>query len=387
MPPATPETLRVQFQLVEAMRSPSVSYSTKDSGWYKGLDMVRPSYLERVETALAALPKAELHLHLEGSIQPATVVELAARHGIPVAPEEVAARYQYRDFNAFLEAYKWVTTLLRAPADYALITERLGEELLAQNVLYAEVTLSAGVMLRRGQDLEANFHAIRKAGEKARAKGLRLAWIFDAVRQFGPDRAMEVARLAAEMKPAGVVAFGIGGDELALPAQSFRDVYEFAASRGLHRLIHAGEIGGPQAVQDAVEIGAERIGHGIAAMHSAALAEKLAESHTVLEVCPTSNLRTGALARQLRKPAARIEEHPLQWLAKRGLDVVLSTDDPAMFQTTLNAEYALGLRLGLSPGDMADIARKSFARAFLPPAEKQALLEAFNRKRNELGLV
>jgi adenosine deaminase len=339
------------------------------------------------ETLLAALPKAELHLHLEGAIQPATAVELAARQGISVDPEEVAARYQYHDFSSFLEAYKWVTTLLRAPADYALATQRLAEELLRQNVLYAEVTLSVGVMLRRGQDVAANFHALRQAGEKVRAKGLRLAWIFDAVRQFGPGQAMEVARLAVEMKPAGVVAFGIGGDELSLPAASFREAYEFAATSGQHRLIHAGEIGGPEAVREALEIGAERIGHGIAAMHSAALAEKLVESHIALEVCPTSNLQTGALARQLGLPAARIEDHPLALLVERGLDVVLSSDDPAMFHTTLNAEYALGLRLGLSPHQMASIARKSFARAFLPPDERQALLAVFDRKRNELGLV
>ncbi len=339
------------------------------------------------ETLLAALPKAELHLHLEGAIRPPTAVELAARQGISVAPEEVAARYQYDDFASFLEAYKWVTTLLRAPADYSLATERLAEELLRQNVLCAEVTVSVGVMLWRGQDVEANFHAIREAGEKVRAKGLRLAWIFDAVRQFGPDQAMEVARLAAETKPSGVVAFGIGGDELSLPAASFRKVYEFAAASGLHRLIHAGEIGGPEAIREALEIGAERIGHGIAAMHSAALTEKLVESRTALEVCPTSNLQTGALARQLGLPDARIEDHPLALLVERGLDVVLSTDDPAMFHTTLNTEYALGLRLGLSPRQMASIARKSFARAFLPPAEKQALLAVFDRKRNELGLV
>jgi len=345
------------------------------------------------ETLLAALPKAELHLHLEGSVQPTTAVELAARQDISVTPEEVAARYQYHDFSSFLEAYKWVTTLFRLPADYALATERLAEELLRQNVLYAEVTLSVGVMLRRGQNVEANFHAIREAGEKARATGLRLAWVFDAVRQFGPDQAMEVARLAAEMKSAGVVAFGIGGDELSLPAATFRDAYEFAAASGLHRLIHAGEIGGPEAVREALEIGAERIGHGIAAMHSAALAQKLSERHIALEVCPTSNLQTGALGRQLGlpagagKPAARIEDHPLALLVERGLDVVLSTDDPAMFHTTLNAEYALGLRLGLSPHQMASIARKSIERSFLPPAERRALLVVFDRKRSELGLV
>ena len=342
----------------------------------------------RAEALLAALPKAELHLHLEGSIEPATVVEVAARDGVALTPEEAAARYVYDNFDEFLEAFKWVTSFLRAPADYALITERLAEQLLCQNVVYAEVTLSVGVMLRRKQDPEANFGAIREAAERAQRNGLRLRWVFDAVRQFGAEAAMEVARCAAEMKAEGVVAFGMGGDELALPASEFRRVYDYAASQGLRRLIHAGEIGGPESVREAVEwLGAERIGHGIAVMHDERLMDSLTARRIPLELCPTSNLRTGALARQLGRAEAKVEDHPLRRLFERGLAVTLSTDDPAMFHTDLSSEYRLGLALGMEPKALARIAEMGFEHAFLPAEEKQPLLEAFQNKKSALGLL
>jgi adenosine deaminase len=341
-----------------------------------------------LERFFAALPKAELHLHLEGSIEPDTAVELAARHGVRLTPEEVATRYAYHDFADFLEAFKWVTSFLRTPADYGLITERLAEQLASQNVVYAEVTLSVGVMLRRHQDVEANFAAIREAGGRAKAQGLRLQWIFDAARQFGPDAAMEVARWAARMRPAGVVAFGIGGDELNLPAADFRHAYDYVARQGLHRLVHAGEVGGPETVREAVEmLGAERIGHGIAVMRQEHAMEFLAARQVPLEICPTSNLSTGALARQLGRREAKIEEHPLRQFFARGLGVTLASDDPAMFHTTLLGEYTLGPRLGLDRDALVRIAEMGFEFAFLLPGEKRSLLEALRARTNSPGLV
>ncbi len=346
--------------------------------------------MDPVETLrlLAALPKAELHLHLEGSIEPVTVVELAARHGVALTREEAVERYAYRDFPGFLEAFKWVTSFLRTPGDYALITDRLAEHLLRQNVVYAEVTLSVGVMLRRKQDPEANFAAIREATARAQAKGLRLQWVFDAARQFGPDAAMEVASWAARMKSENVVAFGMGGDELALPAVEFRRVYDRVASEGLHRLVHAGEIGGPEAVREAVELlGAERIGHGIAVMRDERTMDLLAARQIPLEICPTSNLATGALARQLGCADAKPGDHPLRRFFALGLGVTLSTDDPAMFHTDLTSEYRFGLGLGLKLEQLARIAEMGFEFAFLPQHEKQALLRAFQLKTSSLGLV
>ncbi len=333
-----------------------------------------PNSLKNLRSLISAIPKAELHLHLEGSIEPATAVKLAARHGVGITEEDVRERYAPGDFAKFLEAFKWVTSFLRTPADYALITERLAEKLLTQKVVYAEVTLSIGVMLLRKQDALANFAAIRAAAKKYESRGLRLQWIFDAVRQFGVAAANEVMSLVAECVGEGVVAFGIGGDELALPAKDFVSVYERAGAAGLGRLIHVGEIGNASAIQEAVEIlGVTRVGHGIAAMNDSCVMDFLQERGITLELCPTSNIRTGALARQLGKSFARIEEHPLKKFFDRGLRITLSTDDPAMFETTLVDEYVRASdALGIAPASLVRIAEMGFENSFLS-AEESAL--------------
>jgi aminodeoxyfutalosine deaminase len=339
-------------------------------------------------TFVASLPKAELHLHLEGAIRPETAVELAARHGADISLEKVAARYRFSDFAGFIETFKWVTSLLRDPEDYAVITRNLLEELLRQNVVYAEITISAGVMLLRNQSIEANVAAIHEAAQSVRYHRLRTAWILDCVRQFGPDPAMQVARAAAHLQNSGVVAFGMGGDELAVPAANFRHVFDFARSQGLRLVCHAGEIGGPASVREAVDIlGAERIGHGIALMHDPALAESLAARRVVLENCLTSNLATGALAKQIANPVASLADHPLKKLLEAGSLVTLSTDDPGMFSTDLLAEYGRAAALGLSPQQLLRLAEQSFSAAFLPPAEKRAYLENFRSAAQSAALL
>jgi aminodeoxyfutalosine deaminase len=345
------------------------------------------SLVPSLPARFGALPKAELHLHLEGSIVPATVAALAARYGDSIAEADVASRYATRDFTAFIEAYKWVTSYLRTPADYALIVRRLGEQLLVQNVVYAEVTLSVGVMILRRQDVEANFRAIREAASAFESRGLRMQWIFDAVRQFGAPAAMEVARCAIELRGEGVIAYGLGGDELAVPTAEFRPAYEFVAGHGLHRLAHAGEIGGPESVREAIELlGAERIGHGIAAARDLRLMALLAERAIPLELCPTSNLCTGALARQLGNTEANLADYPLPQLLRSGVPVNLSTDDPAMFGTDLDGEYALLPRMGLNPSEILRVAAAAFEGAFLPPGEKAPLLAAFHSRAAALSL-
>ncbi|HXY23580.1 MAG TPA: adenosine deaminase [Candidatus Acidoferrum sp.] len=320
---------------------------------------------------IASLPKAELHLHLEGSITPATICALAACHGIALAEEEVRQRYAYSNFPGFIEAFKWVTSFLREPRDYALVAENLAEQLLAQKVAYAEVTLSVGIMLLRKQQPQANFEAVLRATEPFERRGLRFRWIFDAVRQFGPEAAMAVVESAKECNSSAIVAFGIGGDEMSVATKDFRPVYDRARELGFHALIHAGEIGGPDKIREAIELlGAERIGHGIAAIHDPALMELLAERKIPLEICPGSNLKTGALARQLRRESARIEDHPLPVLFRRGIPVVLSTDDPAMFHTTLEEEYSNASRMGLQEEELERIVQMSFDHAFVPISGK-----------------
>ena len=347
-----------------------------------------PTQTTQQRTVLDALPKAELHLHLEGSIRPQTAAELAARHGVKLAPEEVSARYNYSNFAGFIEAFKWVTSFLREPEDYALITRKLAEELVGQNVIYAEITISAGVMLRRMQNVEANFTAIREASESVLYRHLRTAWIFDATRQFGPEAASEAARTAAKLHRAGVTAFGMGGDELAFPAAHFRPAFDLARNEGLRIVCHAGELGGPESVREAVEIlGAERVGHGIAMMHDPALAASLATRHVVLENCISSNVCTGALAKQTGKPDASVVDHPLAQLLAHGSLVTLSSDDPAMFHTDLLTEYAHAASLGLSNQQLLRLAEQSFSAAFLPPTEKRQLLEDFQAAARSSGLL
>ena len=324
--------------------------------------------------SIASLPKAELHLHLEGSIQPPTVRTLTSRCGLNVSEEEIRLRYAYGNFSEFIEAFKWVTSFLREPRDYALITRDLAEYLLLQDVVYAEVTLSVGVMLLRQQRPEAMFEAILRESEHFAGRGLRFNWIFDGVRQFGAEAAMQVVDAARNCASTSIVAFGIGGDELSVDTREFRSVYDAAANLGLHRLMHAGEVGGPEKIREAVELlDIERIGHGIASINDAALMDLLAERRIPLEICPTSNVRTGALALQLHRPLPAIEEHPLPQLYRHGIPVVLSTDDPAMFQTTLTEEYEHARRMGLSKPELAHLASLSFEYAFLSEAEKRAL--------------
>jgi aminodeoxyfutalosine deaminase len=319
---------------------------------------------------IASLPKAELHLHLEGSIQPATVCALTARHGIVITEEEVRHRYAYRDFPEFIEAFKWVTSFLREPQDYALIACDLAEHLLTQRVVYAEVTLSIGVMLLRKQRPEANFEALLRATEPFESRGLRFRWVFDAARQFGADAALQVVESAKRCNSRAIVAFGIGGDELRVPTKEFRPMYDRAGEIGLHRLMHAGEVGGPEKIREAIEIlGVERIGHGIAAIHDPALMDLLAERKIPLEICPASNMMTAALARQLRRENVTMEDHPLPKLLRQGIPVVLSTDDPAMFHTTLNEEYANAARMGLQEDELNRIVEMGFQYAFLPAGE------------------
>ncbi len=327
---------------------------------------------------LDSLPKAELHLHLEGTIRPETAIELAARHDVELTPEQVAARYRHSDFGGFIETFKWVTSLLRDPEDYALITRRMCEELVRQRVVYAEVTISAGVMLRRMQNVEAHFDAIVEAASGVLYHRLRIAWIFDCVRQFGADAANQVAQWAAKLQSKGVVAFGMGGDELSLPTVTFRPAFAFARSEGLRIVCHAGETGGPELVREAAEIlAAERIGHGIAVMHDHALAESLATRRVVLENCITSNLFTGALAKQIGKDVASVADHPLRSFLDHNWPVVLSTDDPGLFHTDLAKEYSHAASLGLTSEQLLRLAEQSFTAAFLPPDDKRQYLENF----------
>ena len=326
---------------------------------------------------LRQLPKAELHLHLEGMLQPRRVVSLAKKYAVPLELDELDSRYNLRGFSQFLELFKWATSFLREPDDYAQLAQDAATSLHGQHVVYVEITLSVGVMLLRKQNVAANFAALREvfARNHAAGAGPQVQFIFDAVRQFGPAPAMEVARCAAEHRNEAVVALGLGGDELSIPLSGFRKAYAYAAQHGLHLVAHAGETGGPEQIQDAIEVlHAERIGHGIAAIRSPALMNTLVTRKIPLEICLTSNLRTNALNIQLNSAHSRIAHHPLAKFFRLGVPVTLSTDDPAMFRTTLVEEYSTALQVGLSTSDLLTINRNAFEHAFLPDATRQSYL-------------
>jgi len=296
------------------------------------------------------IPKAELHLHLEGSVEPETLHELDPATSV----EEFRALYSYSDFDAFLRAFGAIGKRLRTPEDYALITRRLLERLAAQNVRYAEIIIAAGVAIWKGQDFAPIFEAIRGA---ARDSPVEVRWILDAVRQFGVEHTMRVAELAAERVDQGVVALGIGGSEERGPAVWFTGVFAFAKRSGLRLTAHAGESMGPESVWAALKLGAERIGHGIASVHDADLMRHLREHDIPLEICITSNLVTGVVK--------RIEEHPVRRLYDAGVPIVLNTDDPAMFHCTLVGEYRLAAnQFGFSEVELRGIAENGFRYAF-----------------------
>jgi aminodeoxyfutalosine deaminase len=299
---------------------------------------------------LKELPKAELHLHLEGSVEPETLHELDPATSV----EEFRALYRYENFDAFLKAFGAIGKRLRSPEDYGHITRRLLERLASQNVQYAEIIIAAGVVLWKAQEFAPIFDAIRGA---AGGSPVEVRWIFDAVRQFGVDAARRVAEWAVERRDQGVVALGIGGSEERGPAERFRDVFAYAKSSGLHLVAHAGESMGPESIWAALDVGAERIGHGIAAVGDERLMRELIERDIPLEVCITSNLVTGVVA--------RLEDHPVRRLYDAGVPVVLNTDDPAMFGCTLTGEYELAASaFGFSEQELRGIAGNGFRYRF-----------------------
>jgi aminodeoxyfutalosine deaminase len=321
---------------------------------------------------IVSLPKAELHLHLEGSIEPTTLLELRTRHGRASTTAEVEQIYQYPDFMGFLMAFKTITEDLQTPEDYELITYRLMQSLKTQNVLHAEVYVSVGVCLWRHQDFEAIFEGLERGRERGEKDfGISLLWIFDAVRQFGPGAAQDVFELAVRYRDRNVAGIGIGGDEQKAPPELFRDAYSFAADHGLRLTAHAGESAGPESIWGALNLRVERIGHGLTAWQDPELVEELAKRQVPVEICLTSNLKTGC--------CRSLADHPLRNYFDQGLMVVLNSDDPAMFQTSLLREYHLAQEnFGFSDEHLREMARNSFEASFLPAEKKLEFLNLFD---------
>jgi len=307
----------------------------------------------RMPNSYRDLPKTELHLHLEGSVEPETLCELDPS----LTLEEVRARYEYADFAGFIQSYKWLIQHLNKPEDYALIARRTLARLESENVRYAEITLSAGLVLWRGQEFAPIYDALQAVAE---ASPVQVRWILDATRQWGVEHTWAVVRLAAARVDRGTIAFGIGGDEVAGPVEWFGEVFRFALDAGLHLTVHAGESAGAESVWGALRLGAQRIGHGIRAADDPKLLEYLRERDIPLEICISSNVAT--------RVVASLSEHPVRRIYDAGVPIVLASDDPAMFHTTLTREYDLAAQeFGFTDAELRAIVENGFRYAFGEP--------------------
>jgi adenosine deaminase len=337
---------------------------------------------------IVRMPKVELHLHLEGSITPAALLDIAQRNGVEIPARDeagVAQLFDYRNFHEFLTVFMVLARAMRYGRDFEQVAYALGEHLHSQHVRYAEVMISPALYYRRGIDLDEVVEGAASGFAHARRDfGVDTQLVFDFGRQFGVEMAWQIFEIAVRNRRHGLVAWSIGGDELRHPPEPFAEVFQAARQAGFHTMAHAGEVVGAASVWGAVDaLGAERIGHGIRSVDDPALLAHLRELGVVLDVCPTSNVRTGA--------APAIEAHPLRRLFDAGVRVSINTDDPIFFATTMNDEYRLAARaFGFGAGDLARVAIDSVRASFLAEPAKSALAAAFEREiaslRSEMGV-
>jgi aminodeoxyfutalosine deaminase len=333
--------------------------------------MVDASPVSPYADFVAGLPKAELHVHHVGSASPRIVSELAARHPGRVPSDLDALRdfYTFRDFSHFIEVYLAVVDLLRQPEDIRLLTYEVATDMAAQNIRYAELTLTPWTSVKAGIPIEAFVEAVEDARVAAeRDHNIVLRWIYDVPGEFGLPSAEDTVGYALNGAPDSLIGFGLGGPEVGVERPQFAEVFARARAAGLHSVPHAGETTGPQTVWDAVrDLGAERIGHGTSVVQDADLVAHLREHAVPLEVCPTSNVATRAVA--------SLEDHPIRQMYDAGLTVTVNSDDPPMFGTTLNREYEIAAHLlGLDREGIAGLAKSAVRASFMSAAEQSRLL-------------
>lgn len=329
---------------------------------------------------ISKLPKAELHLHLEGAVTPAILSELGSKYATGTTGEAVSEVFEFPDFYSFLGSYKVVCEHLRAPEDYVTVFEALQSYFLAEHIVYAEILYTPSIPWKYGRDGKEILEALIEASSRFQMEsGVQVRWILDNVRQFGREAAERTAALACDFVSKGVVGIGLGGDEKSLEMKEFEEVFSWARAHQLFSHVHAGEIGGPDQVWDAILLlGANRIGHGIHAARDSKLMQYLKEHVIALDVCLTSNQKT--------KAWPILATHPCDLLLKRGVPVTLNTDDPGLFQTGLNAEYAKAAQtFHLGAEELSRIALQGLHSAFLPHAEKMALMHDFQSEIRNLN--
>ncbi|WP_414167838.1 adenosine deaminase [Streptoverticillium reticulum] len=327
--------------------------------------------MSALDPFIAGLPKAELHVHHVGSASPRIVAELAARHPdspVPTDPEALADFFTFRDFAHFIEVYLSVVDLIRDAEDVRLLTYEVARDMARQNIRYAELTVTPYSSTKRGIPDGAFVEAIEDARKAAESElGVVLRWCFDIPGEAGLEAAEETARIACDLQPDGLVSFGLGGPEIGVPRPQFKPYFDRAIAAGLRSVPHAGETTGPQTIWDALtELRAERIGHGTSATQDPKLLAHLAEHRIPLEVCPTSNLATRAVA--------DLDRHPVREMVSAGVLVTVNSDDPPMFGTDLNTEYGVAARLlDLDAPGVAALAKNAVEASFMDAAGKSAL--------------
>ena len=306
------------------------------------------------------LPKAELHVHLEGTADAAALRGMLSARNATV-PDDLDALFVHNGFGEFLDHFRGILDLMRRSEDYGWLAGRYLDSAAAQGVRHVEFYLSLGAAIRRGLPSRRLLESIGDAVDCRREK-ITASVLVDCVRQFGVQEAAATLDAALEHSDLHLISgFGMGGDELSQPAKEFAPVFARAREQGLHTVVHAGEVGGPSEVEQVLRhLRPQRIAHGIAAAQSPALLARLAEEKITLDVSLTSNLRTGAVA--------RLREHPLPQLLHAGVPVSLGTDDPGMFGTDLTQEYTLVVEeMGLPTGALQTLAENSLKAAFPCP--------------------
>jgi len=338
-----------------------------------GTPAIPMSAVSAEDDELAAMAKADLHVHLVGSAAPHTVATLAARHqesGVPADVSQLRSFYAFRDFAHFLDVYTAVSSLVRTPDDLVTLVAGLAADMRTQGTRYAEVTVTPVSHIKAGIAADELAQALDAGATAASAQDVVLAWVYDISAGDGGEGGRLTLDAALRHPPGALVGFGLGGPEAGIRRASFRDEFAAARAAGLHSLPHAGESAGPEEVWAAIDdLGAERIGHGIASVEDRRLLDRLREEQVTLEICLSSNVATGVVP----APAA----HPLPRLLAAGVPVVLGSDDPPMFSTTLLDEYRRARdHLGLTTRQLQALARASIEASFAPPALRRQLLRA-----------
>jgi adenosine deaminase len=341
------------------------------------------THRERVDRFIEEMPKAELHVHLEGAVLPETLLSLAQKHDVDLPARDLAGIrefYTFIDFDHFVQVYMKINDCLVTPEDVGLITEELGNEAARQNIRYLEVTISPGTLVFvHGMTFDELLDQMNAAADRVRKNhGVRMQWVLDVIRDMPPHIREEGARFAVSAMDRGIVALGLGGTEAKYPPEQFTDLFGLARDAGLPSVPHAGETAGPESVWNAIKLlDAVRIGHGVRSIEDPELVKYLTEHQIPLEISPTSNICIGVFESW--------DAHPMRTLYEAGVPVTVNSDDPPMFNTTLTQEYReLVDRFGFTVAELEEMSLNAVKLAFLPESEKDAMATQFRAEFDQL---